>query len=138
MQSLSLFPKEQTMNIWSSLIKCAISDAENVFDQDLLLWLSEMMNLIETLCYQNNKGNNDDDQMRRRRRRRRRKPTRHIHRNSFARHKHVHTKEKRKDMQRIIILISTAMDVGVGCSSNDTLVIRVRLIDITWQKKDDC
>ena len=44
-------------------------------------------------------------------------------------------KRKKKDMQRIIILISTAMDVGVGFSSNDTLVIRVRLIDITWQKR---
>lgn len=129
--SLSFFPREQTTIIWSSLIRCAISEAENVFDEDLLLWLSEMMNLIETLCYQNNKGKNDDDQMRRRR-----KPTRHIHRNSFARHKHVHTKEeKRKDMQRIIILISTAMDVGVGFSSDDTRVIRVRLTDITWQKR---
>jgi hypothetical protein len=70
---------------------CAISSARNVLDEDLLLWLSEMTNLIEALCYQNNKGNNDDDQMRRRRR----KPTRHIHRNSFARHKHAHTKEKK-------------------------------------------
>jgi hypothetical protein len=60
-------------------------------------WISRMNDIIDTLCYQNNKGNNEwNSEKNSEKKKRKKKRERHIHINSFV----THTRWWEKKMQR--------------------------------------